>query len=461
MSEEPDRRGGAESPEPVDDVVDLGAPWPDVEPDPPAGPRRIDSRRAERHSGSGRRGGGAAKEPQEPGDAREVPRPQVARGAASQPEAGRARPDDEHADRGDEEPAQATPSRRETARRPSGRERFGAQALQTGGGKNLSQSVAEYMAKHGYRVARDVTLRGRSGAQHILDVLGEKSDEVTSFRVMVHCRDWDRAVDRDTVAGVHLTGSDLGMSRSIVLGARGWAAGAEAAARRLGVELWGPVEIEGRLGRLPDPKTGSALAPIRGLRVNISESVAADIVSRHRRGKLGVNREQIVWLRPFWLPFLPVRVRHTREEKDRFRRPAPRTRVYINVYEALGGSLYAQWDRDPQSVSITEGRVRPKVTTYTIVAEIEEAAKRLSEARTPQAYERHDLALNELGIPTPVSFFELTAEEELYLPFYLALLKNKTGERILAVDASQAEVSEEVGVVVMKHLGHIVDSGGV
>ena len=445
MSEEPGRRERPDRLEPVEDDVDHVAAWPEDEPEAPSEPPRIDSRRADRRTG-GRRADG--------------PRAANAAKGADSGRADPARADAERAE-GPDEPADTGQAQGAPARRSAGRGRFGTQALQPGGGKNLSQSVAEYMARHGYRVARDVNLRGRSGATHTLDVLGEKSDEVTAFRVMVHCRDWDRAVDRDTVAGVHLTGSDLGMSRAIVLGARGWAAGAEAAARRLGVELWGPVEIEGRLGRLPDPETGSALAPIRGVRVNISESVATDIVTRHRRGKLGANREEIVWLRPFWLPFLPVRVRHTREEKDRFRRPGPRTREYLNMYEALGGSLYAQWDRDPQTVSITEGRVRPKVTTYSIVAEIEEAAKRLSEARTPQAYERHDTALNELGIPTPVSFFELTAEEELYLPFYLALLKNKTGERILAVDASQAEVSEDVGVVAMKHLGHIVDSGGV
>ena len=356
---------------------------------------------------------------------------------------------------GDEEMAvserpEPAPATRRAVRRPPS----------TGEG-NIGQAVAEYLARHGYRVARDVALRGRSGANHTLDVLAEKSDEVTTYRLMVHCRDWDTAVDRDTVAGVHLTASDLGMSRAILLGGRGWAAGAEPAARRLGVELWGPVEIEGRLGRLPESGSGAVLAPIRGVRVNVAEPAAADIVARHRRGKLGVNREELVWLRPFWLPFLPVRVRHTREEKDRFRRAAPRTRVYLNVYEALGGSLYAQWDRDPETVSINEGRVRPKVTAYSIVAEIEETAKRLSEARTPQAYERHDAGLNALGIPTPVSFFELTAEEEVYLPFFLALLRNRTGERILAIDANRGEVSEEVGVIAMKHLGHIADSGEV
>jgi hypothetical protein len=325
---------------------------------------------------------------------------------------------------------------------------------------NLAQSVAEYLAHHGYRVARDVSMKGRSGANHTVDVLAEKSDEVTTYRLLVHTRSWDQSVDRDVVAGVHLMASDLGMSKAIVLGARHWPQGAETAARRLGVELWGPVEIEGRLGRLPDPETGSALASIRGLRVNVSEQTARDMANRQRRGKLGVNREEVVWIRPYWLPFLPVRVRHTRDEGGRFSRTAPRTRIYVNIYEALGGQLYDQWDREPETVRITENRVRPKITSYSIVAEIEETAKRLSEARTPQQYERQDLSLNTLGIPTPVSFFELTAEEEIYLPHYLALMRNKTGERILAINAATGAVSEEVGVMAMKHLGHVTESGG-
>jgi hypothetical protein len=39
-------------------------------------------------------------------------------------------------------------------------------------------------------------------------------------------------------------------------------------------------------------------------------------------------------------------------------------------------------------------------------------------------------------------------------------MRNKTGERILAIDASRGSISEEVGVMAMKHLGHIADSGG-
>ena len=53
----------------------------------------------------------------------------------------------------------------------------------------------------------------------------------------------------------------------------------------------------------------------------------------------------------------------------------------MNVYEALGGQLYDQWDREPETVRITENRVRPKITSYSIVAEIGRLPKRLSEAR--------------------------------------------------------------------------------
>ena len=85
---------------------------------------------------------------------------------------------------------------------------------------NLAQAVAEYLAHHGYRVARDVSMKGRSGANHTVDVLAEKADEVTTYRLLVHTRSWDQPVDRDVVAGVHLMASDLGMSKAVVLGAR-------------------------------------------------------------------------------------------------------------------------------------------------------------------------------------------------------------------------------------------------
>ena len=48
-------------------------------------------------------------------------------------------------------------------------------------------AVADYLSRHGYRTATNVSLRGRSGATYDVDVLAEKSDDVTTFRMLVDC----------------------------------------------------------------------------------------------------------------------------------------------------------------------------------------------------------------------------------------------------------------------------------
>jgi len=272
---------------------------------------------------------------------------------------------------------------------------------------------------------------------------------------MVQCRNWEAQVTGEEVASVHLAATDLGIGRAIIVTAMGWGDGVEASARRLGIDLWGPVEIESRLGRIPRTPREVPRAAVRGLRVNMTEAQAVEMVGRVRRGALRMGREEAVWVRPFWLPFLPIRIRHTREEKDHFRRPVPRTRLYLNVYEALGGSLFAQWEQEPETIQVRESRVRARVTAHSVVSGIEEVAKRLNEARTPQSQERQEATLNARGIPTPVSFFDLEPEPELYVPFYLALVRNRTGERVVAVDAHRGDMSDPMGRVAMMHLTYI------
>lgn len=329
------------------------------------------------------------------------------------------------------------------------------------GASQVASAIADHLAQNGYRVARQVTLRGRSGASHVVDVLGEKADAVTTFRVMAHCGTWDTNVDRDVLGAIHLVATDLGLSKVIVATTRGVRSDAEATARRLGMDLWGPVELEQHVGPIDRPGPRPRRREARGLPVTTSEPLARELVHRGSRGKLGLGREDVAWLRPLWLPFLPLRVRHTREEKDRFRKPFLRTREYRNVHDGLSGALYEQWDSDPQLVTITQGRiVRARITPHAVVEQIEEVAARLNQEQEPEEVEQLEETLLALGIPSPVSFFDLQPEEDVYVPFYLALLRNRSGERILAINANTQQTSESMGRIAMMHLGHILRSAG-
>ena len=327
------------------------------------------------------------------------------------------------------------------------------------GASRIGAAIADHLGQNGYRVARHVSLRGRSGATHVVDVLAEKTDAVTTFRVMVHCGTWDTNVDRDVLGAIHLIATDLGVGKIIVVTARGFRSDAEATARRLGMDLWGPVELEQHVGPIDQPAPRQRRRESRGFPVTASEQQARELVHRGSRGVLGLGREEVAWLRPVWLPFLPMRVRHTREEKDRFRKPFLRTREYHCVYDGLSGALYEQWDRDPRLVSITQGRiVRARITPHAVVEQIEDVAARLNSEQEPEEVEQLEESLLGLGIPSPVSFFDIQPEEEIYVPFYLALLRNRSGERILAINAHLKTSSESMGRIAMMHLSHIVRS---
>jgi hypothetical protein len=324
-------------------------------------------------------------------------------------------------------------------------------------------AVADYLSRHGYRTATNVSLRGRSGASYDIDVLAEKSDEVTTYRMLVECKSWDEPVEKQTLAGVHMAMTDLGINKAIVISAKGWKTATDTGARRLGIELWGPVDVEGRIGDVRGtPERPAERGPATGIPVSVSRQEAEQVVRRESRGILGMSGEEIAWLRGYWLPFFKVKIRHSREERERFRRPAIRTREFWNAYEGLTGSLYEQWDDEPGTAQVQpEPLVRPRIPGVQVINEIEETARRYNEAPTPDATLRYEERLTTLGIELPVSFFDLSAPSEMYIPFYLAMLRGRGADhRILAVDATNSEPSEEISRIAMMNVDHIVASVG-
>jgi restriction endonuclease len=327
-------------------------------------------------------------------------------------------------------------------------------------GPRLVAAVADYLSRHGYRTATNVSLRGRSGANYDVDVLAEKSDDVTTFRMMVDCKSWDVSVEKQALAGVHVAMTDLGINKAIVVSAKGWKTATEAGAKRLGIELWGPVDVEGRLERPGAVGPGrSERGPLTGLASTLARGDAEQVVRRQGRGPLGLSSETVVWFGQFWLPFYQLKVRHTREDKERFRKPILRTREFWNVYDGLDGSLYDQWSEDPGVEPVAPERlVRPRIPGVHVVNDIEETAARYNEATNPDATIRYEERLGALGIDLPVSFFDLSAPTDVYIPFYLSLLRGRDGQqRIVAIDASSGLVSEEISRIAMMNLDHILD----
>lgn len=302
-------------------------------------------------------------------------------------------------------------------------------------GSELEQKVAHFLQTLGYSTTTNVVLTGRSGATHEIDVLAEKSDELATRRVAVECKAWAHPIEKDVVAKFHYVLGDLGIGEGIVACLSGYRTGAEAAAREMGVMLWGPDELHSRLGQvvLRDISTGSPKRLASGLPFRVSQAEARSLIEKETCGKLGMGGEEIVWMSPAWIPVAVVQVALTSVE-GRIKKVAQTRRIW-NAYELVGSTLSSSSSIAPEFVEVDLGgtSLRPKVKLVAARKAIEEAVAKYRGVTAPAAKERHASRLHALGIPAP---YRAVAESEVeaYLPIYVAFARRKGGERVVAVD---------------------------
>jgi len=117
-------------------------------------------------------------------------------------------------------------------------------------GHELESKIERFFQINGYRTKRNIIVEGKSGGKYEIDILAEKSDGITTFRLMVECKAWDRPIEKDVVSKVSYVLRDLGLDKAIIVSLKGWRIGAEKSARELGIELWGKDEIEDKLGKI-------------------------------------------------------------------------------------------------------------------------------------------------------------------------------------------------------------------
>lgn len=77
-------------------------------------------------------------------------------------------------------------------------------------GQELERKIESFFQLNGYKTQRNVVLEGKSGGKHEIDVLAEKSDGITTFRVMVECKAWNKPIEKDVVSKVSYVVRDLG-----------------------------------------------------------------------------------------------------------------------------------------------------------------------------------------------------------------------------------------------------------
>jgi Holliday junction resolvase len=327
-------------------------------------------------------------------------------------------------------------------------------------GRRLEAEVARALAAGGYAARRNVVREGRSGAHHEIDVLADKSDGLTTFTVMVECKAWDRPVDKEVLAKAAFVAADVGADKTIVVALRGATGGAALSAAELGVELWGPEELERRLGHVQLAALGAARAPTAlGFAVAVEEARAVRLAERQRgKGMLGLGAEEVAWFGLVWLPCLLLTLGCTRLEGRLHKRT--RHSSVFNLYEALDGALLESFAVDPAVAEVEVGpqRLPPLVKPRTLRAEISSTFEKWRSVVQGAARERWARAGADLGIPLPLDALTVDDVTVCYLPVYVAILRHRDSRRVVVIDGGDGAVDQPLATVLTANLGYLTEA---
>lgn len=303
-------------------------------------------------------------------------------------------------------------------------------------GRNLEQEIAHFLSANGYAVRANVVEAGRSGASHELDVVGDKSDGLTTFRLVVECKAWSSPIDKDVVFKLSGVLSDLGAAKGVIASLSGWTVQAQQTAAQQHIELWGPQELASRLGSaaVDHLRRGPAPTSAAGLPFAIPQDVAVATIQRICNGRFGLNRETVTWVGPLFVSTLQLQIALTSVTGVMSR--VPRTSRVWNTYDGMSGSFMVQTDGPPPTVpiDISCGHIDGVVTRQKIEAAMHASHRKWHEVKTPQAKERHLMDLMTMGIRRPVAHLAVEASAITYLPAWVAFLRKGMDERIIALD---------------------------
>lgn len=294
---------------------------------------------------------------------------------------------------------------------------------------------------------------GRSGATHELDVVGDKSDGLMSFEVMVECKAWASAISKDVVFKLASELADLGAAKGVIMTLSGWTASAELAAAQANIELWGPHELALRLGSLAVEalRVGHPQVEATGFAFTVSDDLAKRTLDRVARGRFGLAGDQMVWFGMAWLPAWSLQLGLTKMEG--LFRNLPRLTHVWNTYEALTGSLVEARPEPPQliTVDISRSHLRPRIQDDKIADALRKAFTQWRTVTTDAAKQRRAGALQGMGIRPGFNDLTVEAATLMYYPLWIALLHKRGHERIAAIDGVTGKELYDLSQVLTAH----------
>ena len=327
-------------------------------------------------------------------------------------------------------------------------------------GHNLEQRLAAFLADHGYAVSTNVHLRGRSGATHELDVVGDKSDGLTSFRLVVECKAWASAIDKDVVYKLAGVLADLGAAKGVIATLSGWTIQAAQVATQASIELWGPAELAVRLGSPVVEGLHVAHQQVAALGVAFSapEEMAKRTLDRVARRRLGLGGNQMEWFGPTWLPAWSLQLGLTK--LGGIFRNVPRLTHVWNSYEALSGRLLESRPDPPslRTVDVSSEYLRHRLQASQVADTVTKAFKQWQASRNDTSHRMLAVPLLEVGLEPGFDHITVEATNLTYYPLWIAFLNNRDGERIVAADGVTGKHRRGLGQVLTVNAQLVRDS---
>lgn len=326
--------------------------------------------------------------------------------------------------------------------------------------QRFEQAIARYFAEHGYDLETNVVLTGRSGAPHELDVLATKSDGLTTIRVGVECKAWAAPIEKDVVTKLSVVLNDLGLNKGVVVRMQGWRTGAEQVAEDLGIDLWGPAELERHLGNFAVAQVQAGSPARSGLdwRFTAPPERAEELARSEGKGRLGLRTlEEVAWFGSVWIPAFLMATSVTEPRGRGIVKLKLGTTQVLNVHEGVSGTWPLRRARTPLGSACRGGSracadAQPRARDTTIVSAIRKALERLGIVTQAAAVARHRATLASLGVPGAASAVSVSSSTVVHLPVYLGLPRQDIQERAVAVDGVRGVPIPQLSAVLTKRL---------
>lgn len=328
-------------------------------------------------------------------------------------------------------------------------------------GTELEQQIAAVFAAAGYQVRTNVVREGKSGTSHEVDVLAEKTDELLTVSVAIECKAWASPIEKDVVTKSDYVRRDLGLGHGIVVSLNGARPGALAAADELGIIVWGPDELEPRLGRVP--VLGLQNRPMVeevGFPRLLDEDGAARLLEKEASGRFGIGREEVVWSGSVWIPVSVVQLTLM---KMKLVRRQTRTSSAWAVYDLIAGTFVTGLDAEPDRtpVAVDGGMLRSRMKAVEPAKRLDKVIASYDRVTSDSAKEKYRGQLGALGVPDWHTATTGDSHPFLY-PLYLAIAQQKAGtERVVAVDAYRSRVDADLSLGLSKSITWVRDSLGI